>query len=106
MADHLSNTMAALCAAGGIAGYVKAKSVPSLIGGLGLGLIYAYSSYTLTKEYDVRNCYFTGTVASGILLATGSSRLFKTGKLMPAGIMAGLGAATTSYYFYKFQTSK
>jgi len=43
--SHLDISFALLCGLGGIAGYLKAKSLPSLIGGLGFGAAYAGTAY-------------------------------------------------------------
>jgi uncharacterized membrane protein (UPF0136 family) len=102
MADHLSFTLAGLLAAGGVMGYVKAKSVPSLLGGLGLALAYGYSGYTIREEFNLKNGYSIGATASSVLTGIGVSRLQKTKKFMPAGLMSVLGILATGYYGYKF----
>ncbi|CAG8445269.1 4967_t:CDS:2 [Diversispora eburnea] len=40
MAYRPSYTMGAICAVGGVVGYVTKRSVPSLIAGLGIGALY------------------------------------------------------------------
>jgi len=41
--SHINFTVAGLVALGGLMGYAKAKSVPSLVGGLAFGALFAYS---------------------------------------------------------------
>lgn len=43
--DVFSATYAVLVASGGILGYVKAKSIPSLVAGLSFGLLLGVGSY-------------------------------------------------------------
>ena len=45
--SHLDVSFALLCGLGGITGYMKAKSLPSLIGGLGFGAAYAGTAYCI-----------------------------------------------------------
>ena len=40
--SHLSYTMTGLTAAGGVAGFMRSRSAPSLIAGLGIGGLYLY----------------------------------------------------------------
>lgn len=41
--SHINYSVAGLLALGGLMGYAKAKSVPSLVGGLAMGALFAYS---------------------------------------------------------------
>jgi uncharacterized membrane protein (UPF0136 family) len=45
--SHLSYTLGALSALGGIAGFLKTGSKPSLIAGLSVGSIYIYGGYLI-----------------------------------------------------------
>lgn len=42
--------MAGVTAAGGILGYIRKKSIPSLVAGLGLGSLFAISGYLIQKK--------------------------------------------------------
>jgi len=42
---HVNYTMAGLLAVGGVAGFAKAKSVPSLVAGLAVGSLFALSAF-------------------------------------------------------------
>uniref|UniRef100_G3RLA3 Transmembrane protein 14C n=1 Tax=Gorilla gorilla gorilla TaxID=9595 RepID=G3RLA3_GORGO len=65
---------AALVASGGIIGYVKAGSVPSLAAGLLFGSLAGLGAYQLSQ--DPRNVWvFLG--------------FYHSGKFMPAGLIAG-----------------
>lgn len=49
--SHLSFTLAALSAAGGLAGYLKTGSAPSLIAGLGIGGIYLCGGWLINVGF-------------------------------------------------------
>ncbi|XP_030784614.1 transmembrane protein 14C isoform X2 [Rhinopithecus roxellana] len=77
---------AALVASGGIIGYVKAGSVPSLAAGLLFGSLAGLGAYQLSQ--DPRNVWvFLAT--SGTLAGIMGMRFYNSGKFMPAGLIAG-----------------
>ncbi|XP_012364530.1 transmembrane protein 14C isoform X1 [Nomascus leucogenys] len=77
---------AALVASGGIIGYVKAGSVPSLAAGLLFGSLAGLGAYQLSQ--DPRNVWvFLAT--SGTLAGIMGMRFYHSGKFMPAGLIAG-----------------
>jgi len=84
-----------LVAVGGVAGYLKAKSVPSLLAGLIVGSLYAYSSYVIT-EGNPATGFLIGAGTSTILFMAMGARFIKTKKPMPAGV-AALGLAVGLY---------
>ncbi|KAF4105412.1 transmembrane protein 14A [Onychostoma macrolepis] len=78
---------AAALALGGFMGYKRKGSVVSLIAGLFFGSVSAYGAYRITNDpHD----YWTSLIAAGVLTVVMGMRFRKSGKLMPAGIMAGL----------------
>ncbi|MBN3285873.1 TM14C protein, partial [Polyodon spathula] len=77
---------AALVASGGIIGYVKAGSVPSLAAGLLFGSLAGLGAYQMSQ--DPKNVWMS-LVASGTLTGVMGMRFFNTGKFMPAGLIAG-----------------
>ncbi|XP_038947428.1 transmembrane protein 14C-like [Rattus norvegicus] len=77
---------AALVATGGIIGYAKAGSVPSLAAGLFFGGLAGLGAYQLSQ--DPRNVWvFLAT--SGTLAGIMGMRFYNSGKFMPAGLIAG-----------------
>ncbi|XP_006891688.1 PREDICTED: transmembrane protein 14C [Elephantulus edwardii] len=77
---------AALVASGGIIGYAKAGSVPSLAAGLFFGGLAGLGAYQLSQ--DPRNIWvFLAT--SGTLAGIMGMRFYNSGKFMPAGLIAG-----------------
>eukprot|EP00747_Dinoflagellata_sp_TGD_P189303 gnl/TRDRNA2_/TRDRNA2_49470_c0_seq1.p1 gnl/TRDRNA2_/TRDRNA2_49470_c0~~gnl/TRDRNA2_/TRDRNA2_49470_c0_seq1.p1 ORF type:complete len:125 (-),score=26.93 gnl/TRDRNA2_/TRDRNA2_49470_c0_seq1:105-434(-) len=92
---HLNLSVGALLAIGGLFAYVKKGSVPSLLGGgfCGAGLI---ASGTMARK-DPRRAFLLGTIVSAILSAGMIPRAVKTKKMMPAGMVALLGAIALLY---------
>nr|XP_040027226.1 transmembrane protein 14C-like isoform X1 [Gasterosteus aculeatus aculeatus] len=82
--DRLGFGYAALVCAGGILGYVKAGSVPSLAAGLLFGLLAAVGAYLQSR--NPQNVWLSlGT--SGTLAVVMGLRFLNSWKFMPAGLM-------------------
>lgn len=85
--------------AGGIVGFIKAQSLPSLIMGLAFGVLLMVASYFVHKEK--LSALYTATFSTIVLHLFFLYRFFKTFKLMPAGMMVllstALGAPLLSY---------
>ena len=92
---HLNFTMAGITSLGGILGFVKGKSVPSLVAGVGCGALFAFSGSKITDgDHKFGHALATGT---GIALAAGMGpRGLKTRKFMPLAI-ATLGLLSAAY---------
>ncbi|CAE8629018.1 unnamed protein product, partial [Polarella glacialis] len=89
----LNVAVGALVAAGGVMGYAKKKSIPSLVaGGLsGLALIGA----------GLGSHFKTAASISGLLLMMMGPSFVKTGKVMPAGMVTVLSAVALAYNGWK-----
>jgi len=98
MADILSFAYAATLAAGGILGYVKAGSVPSLGMGLAMGSIMAVGAYQ--TSVDPKNIMLS-LVTSVVMTNVMGYRFVNSGKFMPAGLVAGLSLAMALRFGYK-----
>ncbi|XP_056326548.1 transmembrane protein 14A [Danio aesculapii] len=85
--DWLGFAYAAALLFGGFLGYKRKGSVVSLIAGLFFGTASAYGALRITL--DPQN-YGISLLSAGVLAAVMGMRFRKSGKLMPAGIMAGL----------------
>lgn len=85
VARYYTLFMSVMVAAGGIMGFVKAGSKPSLIAGVSsgivLGILFAVSG-THPKE-----CIIGSLITFFVLDTTFTMRLVKTKKVMPAGLM-------------------
>ncbi|XP_007437557.1 transmembrane protein 14C isoform X1 [Python bivittatus] len=84
--DWIGYGYAALVASGGIAGYVKAGSVPSLAAGLLCGGLAGLGAYQQSKD---PNNIWLSLAASGTLTVLMGMRFYNSRKLMPAGLIAG-----------------
>ncbi|NP_001279149.1 transmembrane protein 14C [Callorhinchus milii] len=85
--DWLGYGYAALVASGGIIGYAKAGSVPSLAAGLIFGSIAGIGAYQISE--NPHNIWLS-LFASGTLTGVMGYRFYNSGKFMPAGLVAGL----------------
>ncbi|XP_063705546.1 transmembrane protein 14 homolog [Culicoides brevitarsis] len=88
--DLLGYAYAATVAAGGVMGYAKAGSIPSLAAGLTFGVILGVGAY-YTSQSPPKPLLQLGTAA--VLGGVMGMRFARSGKLMPAGLIAGISAA-------------
>ncbi|HLU47122.1 MAG TPA: TMEM14 family protein [Planctomycetota bacterium] len=90
---------AALVALGGIMGYARARSRPSLIAGVGsAALLVGCYFYSRT---DLAMGYWAGAIVSALLCVVFAMRLRKTRKFMPSGMLLVLSiVATALLVFY------
>ncbi|RWS13718.1 hypothetical protein B4U79_00473 [Dinothrombium tinctorium] len=88
--DVISACYAAAVAAGGIIGYAKAGSVPSLAAGLLFGSVLGVGTYlTSVNPNNYHLTLGTSAVLSGLM----GFRFYKSGKFMPAGLVTVLSLA-------------
>ena len=76
----------ALTIVGGIIGYVKACSAPSIIAGSITGLLLIIAGFILPEHRTAG--LLTAFVVSLLLAAQFVPKLLRTGKMMPAGMMS------------------
>ncbi|CAK9805611.1 Transmembrane protein 14 homolog [Anthophora plagiata] len=87
--DILGYVYAATVAAGGVFGYVKAKSIPSLGAGLVFGSVLGYGAYQTSQDpSNIKLSIATTMVLGGIM----GFRYYNSGKIMPAGMLTLLSA--------------
>lgn len=82
-----------LTIAGGVMGFVKAQSRPSLVAGGISGAALMVSAYLVGTGSMTRVGLFAGLVVSLALAARFVGAFRKSKKVMPAGLMALLGLA-------------
>jgi uncharacterized membrane protein (UPF0136 family) len=80
---------------GGIIGFVKSGSKPSIIMGSLSALALAFCIWAIKKEK--KEGYFFATAISGLLSLFFTYRFYLTGALMPAGLMATLSWTVLAY---------
>ncbi|XP_018564550.1 transmembrane protein 14 homolog [Anoplophora glabripennis] len=89
-ADFPGFIYAGAVAAGGIFGYYRAGSIPSLAAGLLFGSALAYGAYEVSKD---SSNYSVQLATSSILAGIMGYRFYNTGKIMPAGVVCLLSVA-------------
>ncbi|XP_046647347.1 transmembrane protein 14C-like [Daphnia pulicaria] len=85
--DFLTYGYAALVATGGIIGYAKAKSIPSLAMGLLFGSLIGFGAYRTSNN---PNNYYLALGTSVALGGFMGKRYMDSGKIMPAGLIAAV----------------
>lgn len=97
---HPAFSFGGLTVIGGVVGYFKKGSKASLGAGLVCGSLLIGSGLLIStsKEYEGHSL---ATATSGIMAAGMGLRYLKTGKVMPAGIVAGLAAASMAFHAKK-----
>ena len=93
--DFIGFAYAAAVAAGGIAGYAKAGSIPSLGAGLLFGGVISYGAYQ-SSQTPSSCAVILGT--SALLTGVMGMRYYNSGKMMPAGVVAALSFAMVMRY--------
>lgn len=99
--EHPAFTLSGLCAIGGFMGYNRKGSLPSLVAGGTLAILYGTAGYLLKQNADWGLELALGS--SSVLLVAGLARAIPTQfkKPMPLAL-AGLGALSTAYYGKKY----
>ena len=81
----------ALVLAGGVLGFVKARSRPSLIAGIAAAALLLCAGALMLQ--DRREGWIGAMIVAGLLLAFFAARWLKGRKFMPAGMMVLVSAA-------------
>src|ERR1041384_6295945 len=78
----------ALVLVGGVVGYAKARSVPSLISGAVFGVAFICLGFGILRERSPASLW--ATILAAVLAVLMGARFAKTRKFMPAGLIAAL----------------
>eukprot|EP00047_Mylnosiga_fluctuans_P003756 m.230809 g.230809 ORF g.230809 m.230809 type:complete len:140 (+) comp12114_c0_seq1:99-518(+) len=93
---ELNYVAGVLIASGGLAGYLKKGSVPSLVAGVGSGAVYVLCGYLATHGSGP-TAHQVGTGVSVLLAGMMGMRAARSGKFMPAGLVATISALAGVY---------
>ncbi|KAI8058901.1 transmembrane proteins 14C-domain-containing protein [Thamnidium elegans] len=98
MSHHPTYTLAGLCAVGGVVGFAKTRSMPSLIAGLGVGALYGAAGYLIqqNKDYGHETAVAATTLLGGAMIP----RAIKTRKPVPIALSV-ISLAAGTYYVKK-----
>ena len=82
---------------GGIWGYIKSRSKPSLISGCISGILLLVAAFLQIQGNDLG--LLLSKIVTLLLVIVFAVRLIKTGKFMPSGLMLIAGVVTLSCLF-------
>ncbi|KAI7857807.1 transmembrane proteins 14C-domain-containing protein [Circinella umbellata] len=99
MSHHPCYTMAGLSLAGGVAGFARTRSVPSLVAGVAVGSMYGYAGYLIKENKDYG--HETAVVASAILAGAMIPRAIKSGFKKPVPVAMSVVALAAGGYYVK-----
>ena len=97
---HMNMSLGGLVTIGGAMGYLKKGSQMSLLAGLTFGSLLLGSGYLIANDQEY-NGHVLGGGSSGLMALGMGQRFASTGKFMPAGLVAVLGAACCAYNAHK-----
>ena len=89
-------SLGGLVMVGGAMGYFRKGSTMSLVAGITFGSLLLGSGYLIANDQEY-NGHLLGTGTSGIMALGMTQRFMSTGKFMPAGMVAVVGAAAAAY---------
>lgn len=98
---HLNLTLGGLVVLGGVIGYVKKGSKASLMAGVGAGSLLLGTGYMIAYTDKIFEAHVLGTTSSGMLALAMGQRFLSSGKFMPSGLVAVIGAAGCAYNLKK-----
>jgi uncharacterized membrane protein (UPF0136 family) len=89
IAEYTLIVTGVLVAVGGIIGFIKARSMPSLLAGVVSGILLVVC-FIVASQHDAKAGLIGGIVLLAILEAVFTMRFAKTKKFMPSGMLIGI----------------
>ena len=86
---------------GGTVGFLRKNSKASLVAGVVFGSALIGSGVLISQGDHVYEGHLLACGASGIMSLAMGQRFLSSGKFMPAGMVAVLGAVSTAYHIQK-----
>ncbi|KAF6022713.1 hypothetical protein EB796_018989 [Bugula neritina] len=96
--DKLHVAYALAIAAGGLAGYIKAGSIPSLAAGVSFGVVVLVGTYLVSIQQPLGQILVIGTAVA--LTFVMGKRFMNSGKVMPAGVVTLLSVLVLLRFAY------
>ncbi|KAH9920812.1 transmembrane proteins 14C-domain-containing protein [Amylocystis lapponica] len=93
MSAYPALLMGTLCITGGIAGFVRTRSIPSIVAGVGVGALYLWSGNSIRKGTE--NGLEGALAASALLLLSSLPRVAKG----PIPAVLTVTSTVTAYYY-------
>ncbi len=101
-AAHPAFGFGAITIVGGVLGYVRRGSKPSLGAGVVCGGLLVASGVMISGDGDTQFGGHSLAAGTSALMTLGMGhRLLKTGKFVPAGLVSVIAAASTGYHTMK-----
>jgi uncharacterized membrane protein (UPF0136 family) len=98
--SHLNFSLGGLVMVGGAIGYAKKGSIPSLVAGLTFGGLLIGSGVLINKGESFQGHALASGV-TGLMTIAMAQRFMSSGKFMPSGAVAALGAVGLAYNLKK-----
>ncbi|KDQ61338.1 hypothetical protein JAAARDRAFT_149982 [Jaapia argillacea MUCL 33604] len=95
MSAYPAYVMGGLCVVGGVTGFARTRSVPSLVAGVGVGLLYLWSADSIRK--GTPNGLEAALGASALLLLSSLPRVSKG----PVPVVLAATSTVTGLYYGK-----
>ncbi|RPD59079.1 hypothetical protein L226DRAFT_524076 [Lentinus tigrinus ALCF2SS1-7] len=95
MSAYPAYVMGTLCVVGGLTGFARTRSIPSLVAGVGVGALYLWSADSIHK--GAANGLETALGASALLLLSSLPRASKG----PVPAVLTATSAVSAYYYGK-----